>query len=261
MISNQPQRRYYFISFAKSGRTWVRLFLNHYYFFLNPLSVTSRSDNKHSDLIPDIIYTHGNHNATELRLIEKFIKKLKNQNVIFMVRDPRDVFVSYYFQRTKRKKLPFKKYKIDWDIITMGEMIRNNVFGINRIIQYMNKWYLALDLFNRSYLIQYEKIKNDPYHEFKKLIEFIEDDVNIEALNKAIEETNFQKMNENERKRIHTSSVLSSFNSIDKESFKVRKGKVGGYVDYLTDSEIAYANEGMDKLNPDLNKLFLTTVE
>jgi hypothetical protein len=118
-------------------------------------------------------------------------------------------------------------------------------------------WYPALSSFKKYHLVQYEKIRNNPFNEFEKLIEFLEKDVNAQALKRAIEETDFQKMKAEERKGLHGNFELSHSKSNDEESFKVRKGKVGGYIDYLTDSEIAYANGAMDKLHPDLKKLFV----
>ena len=35
----------------------------------------------------------------------------------------------------------------------------------------------------------------------------------------------------------------------DPESFKVRRGKVGGFTDYLNGDDLAYANEAMRKLD------------
>ena len=36
----------------------------------------------------------------------------------------------------------------------------------------------------------------------------------------------------------------------DPESYKVRRGKIGGYVDYLDPSDVEYADQAMSALDP-----------
>ena len=49
----------YLVSFQKSGRTWVRMFLNHYYFNCYPLAITSRKRMFYDKKIPNIVFSHG----------------------------------------------------------------------------------------------------------------------------------------------------------------------------------------------------------
>jgi len=46
-----------------------------------------------------------------------------------------------------------------------------------------------------------------------------------------------------------TSKILQATDVRDPESFKVRRGKVGGYTDYLTGGDLAYAAQAMKKLD------------
>ena len=69
------------LSVAKSGRTWIRSMLNHYYYLLYPLSVTSRNY-QYKDKIPLIYYTHGGKqvpkNSDRKSIIKRIRKALKN---------------------------------------------------------------------------------------------------------------------------------------------------------------------------------------
>lgn len=254
---------FYFVSFPKSGRTWVRLFLNYYFFLCNPFSVTSRDDLSYYRTIPIINYTHGQYKNMDLKKIKANIRRMSNKQVIFMIRDPRDIFISYYFQLTKRKD-PAKRFyaaldlpAIDWKSIPIGELLVHPYFGINWIIQHMNLWYGAVHRFKRSHLIQYEKIKINPEPEFRKIIHFIfPKRINQAALDKAIFETKFNKMKTNEKNRLYTDDQLSPQTWEDEDSYKVRRGKVGGYKDYLSEYEIQYINTAMNRLHPDLKKKF-----
>lgn len=252
-----------FISFPKSGRTWVRLFLNHYFFILNPFSVTSRDDAKYYRTIPIIHYRHGQYKNLDAKKIDAATKRLKNKQVILMIRDPRDIFISYYFQLTKRKDPAKRLYAamslppVDWLSVPIGELLTHPYFGINWIIQHLNLWYGALDSFKRAHLIQYENIMGNPHHEFSDLLAFIlQGDVNRLALDKAVEETRFNKMKENEKNRLHAEVQLTARSTGDEDTFKVRRGKVGGYKDYLSREELQYVSAAMDRLHPELQSRY-----
>jgi hypothetical protein len=46
------------------------------------------------------------------------------------------------------------------------------------------------------------------------------------------------------------SKILQTTDPGDPESFKVRRGKVGGFTDYLKGDDLRYAGEAMRKLDP-----------
>ena len=81
--------------------------------------------------IPYIYMTHDDApNAARPLATNK--SKYRNKKVVFLVRDPRDVVVSYFFQRTKRSRSPVN--------LDMSSFIRDPGYGVNRIIDLMNIW-------------------------------------------------------------------------------------------------------------------------
>ena len=100
----------YVISYPKCGRTWLRVMIAkalalHYKISLetvfDPSDVIKAGCRKAprigfrhdgADLIPD----------PSKKSFKRKYQKYKNKKVIFLVRDPRDVLVSYYFHRTRR---------------------------------------------------------------------------------------------------------------------------------------------------------------
>jgi len=54
-----------------------------------------------------------------------------------------------------------------------------------------------------------------------------------------------------ERENSLNSGRLRPVDIDDAESYKVRKGKVGGYVDYLSDEDIGYLNQKTKTILPD----------
>ena len=71
-----------------------------------------------------------------------------------------------------------------------------------------------------------------------------------EAFSHALEFSRFGNMKKLEAAGAFASKILQPTDVADPESFKVRRGKVGGYTDYLTGDDLAYATEAMRKLDP-----------
>ena len=98
------------ISIPKSGRTWVRTFLNAYFSYKLgrqfSLDLTDRGDTG----VPRIIYSHDRFedrtkgNSWD-RLRRKYLiprRALRKRPIVLLARDPRDAFVSYFIQLTRR---------------------------------------------------------------------------------------------------------------------------------------------------------------
>ena len=104
------------VSFGKSGRTWLRVMLSRFYQVKHGLSPRSLLgfDNLHrkNRAIPKIFFTHDNY-------IKDYTKNRDSKadfygkKVILLVRDPRDVAVSQFFQWKYRMK-PGKKALNDY---------------------------------------------------------------------------------------------------------------------------------------------------
>ena len=103
--------------------------INYYFFNLYPLSVTARNY-EYVNRIPLIRYTHGSFVNTNN--FEKHIKKFNSvyKKKIIMLRDPRDVVVSYYHHRIS-SGMTIKGTRLS-DFLHSEE-------GIKRIVDYMNK--------------------------------------------------------------------------------------------------------------------------
>jgi hypothetical protein len=71
-----------------------------------------------------------------------------------------------------------------------------------------------------------------------------------EAFGHALEFSRFGNMKKLEAAGAFASKILQATNVSDPESFKVRRGKVGGFTDYLLGDDLEYACEAMKKLDP-----------
>jgi hypothetical protein len=67
----------------------------------------------------------------------------------------------------------------------------------------------------------------------------------------ALDFSEFSNMQKLEAAGVFDSKILQPRDIHDPESFKVRRGKIGGYEDYLSTEDRHYAIEALRRLNPD----------
>ncbi len=243
------------VSIPKSGRTWVRTFLCAYYCkrYGHPFSLDPRQCG--DARIPRIIYSHDRFEQRtkadrwdDLRG-KYFIPagERRRAKIILLARDPRDTFVSHYVQLTRRTRETPDQLKQK----EIGEVLRDRRHGIASMIEIMNGWLEEWSGKPNFLLIRYEELQRAPEETFRELLKFLGDaSPDAEAFAHALEFSHFGNMKKMEAAGAFTSKILQATDVGDPESFKVRRGKVGGFTDYLIGDDLAYANEAMTKLDP-----------
>jgi hypothetical protein len=239
-----------FVSFPKSGRTWVRVF---YYAYIARLTGREFSwDAGDFSKYPRLFFTHD---RWEHRLLPgwwNFIRgkhlvppQARRENkIILMVRDPCDVVVSLYFHLLKRPHV-FK-----WTPQPIGEMLRDPKFGLAQVIELMNGWHDEWQGRPNFKLLRYEDCKAEAAREFRGVLEFLGlAPVDDAAFAHALEFSRFENMQAMEAAGKFKEDELSAGNRADKESFKARSGKVGGFREHFNADDIAYATCEMKKLD------------
>lgn len=182
-----------------------------------------------------ITFTHEDSRDASISKLERDKGKYKDKKVIFLARDPRDIMVSAYFEMTRRKGLNFP------DISTF---IRDEVYGIDKLIAYMNIWAENRHVPADFLLVRYEDMQADTCLQLRRVLEFIGlPNISDEIVHKAVEFARFERMKKLETSMVVNTSELLPGDLNDPESFKVRRGKVGGYKDYLDHNDIEYLNE------------------
>jgi len=244
---------FFVVSFPKSGRTWLRVFLAKYFslFFGIPMSLHFVYLSPKRRNIPKITFSHGNVLSAETGAMEKDVKCLANKKIIFMVRDPRDVVVSYFFQQKKRASLFGGASQLGGaeSLSGISDFIRHNILGIDRIIDFMNLWYENRGKAKDMILIKYEDCLSRPREEFGKALDFLGVRTDKNKLDEAVEYSSFENMKKLEERDVLGDDRLRPGDPNDPESFKVRKGKAGGFRDYLSAEDIEYVNGRFKWLN------------
>lgn len=258
-LKDVPKRKnVHIISFPKSGRTWTSFMIGTYLikrYGLNPEQHNIIHELKSiSGQVRDIPILSIHHDGVvhEQRPgeIAKDKSKYSGAKVLFIVRDPRDVVISLFFERSKR--VPARNTDEEPFTGTIDEYLLQDRGSIDTIIEYMNVWYANRSVPESFKVIKYEDLMNDTAHSLKEILEYLEiGELDEEILAQTVFEGRFENM-----RKLETSEKMKGFglkpgNKNDLESYKTRKGKIGGYIDYLDEEQVAYLNRRVkEKLNP-----------
>ena len=243
------------VSIPKSGRTWVRVFLCAYFCKRHGLEFSLQPERYGNAEIPRIIYSHD---VFEQRTKANFwegvrgkylipARELRRAKIVLLARDPRDAFVSLYLQLTHRD--PGTPAEVRRKSVT--EVLRDERFGIRSIIEIMNHWLKEFSGRSNFILIRYESLRAAPENNFRELLLFLSGkEPDAVAFRAALDFSAFENMKKLEAAGAFESKILRAGDVRDPESFKVRRGKVGGYEEYLSAEDQQYAAEALQKLDP-----------
>ena len=173
-------------------------------------------------------------------------RELARAKVILLVRDPRDAFVSLYMQLVHRTCETPQQLKEK----NVGDLMRDRRYGIMSIIKTMNDWFAEFGRRKNFTLLHYESLRASPEQNFRALLATLgEISPDPEAFKHALEFSDFANMQRLEATGVFDSKILRSRDVRNPESFKVRRGKVGGYRDYLSPEDQAFAADALKHLD------------
>jgi len=242
------------ISIPNSGRTWLRTFLCAYFCARCEHPFSLHPETYHDSRIPRIIYTHDLYeHYTKTRWWErvrgKFLvppSEIKRARIILLARDPRDAFVSHYVEMTRRTAETTDQLKSR----AVGDVLRDPIFGIAFIIHTMNEWLKEFACRRDCILVRYEDVHVTPNEQFRRVLAALgETEPHASHFENALEFSRFGNMRKMEASLEYDRQLLQPGDVNDPESYKVRRGKIGGYVDYLDPSDVDYANQAMSALD------------
>lgn len=246
------------VSFGKSGRTWLRVLISRYFArkFGLPEGSLMEFDEFHrvNARIPILFFTHDNY----LKDYAGHDNKLLNyggSRVVLLVRDPRDTAVSQYFQ-WKHRIVPRKKIINNYPSghLEVPDFIMGDAAGIPRIIDFMNAWATDIARFPELMLIKYEDLKADTAGELGRVLRYLGQQPTDEELADAASFSSIENMRKMEREnagKMAANTRLKPADASDPSSFKVRRAKVGGWLDYVSEGQAATIDQMVrDRLDP-----------
>ena len=214
----------FLVSYPKSGNTWLK------FIFASYIKKREVDFNEVHSIVPE--YETQVEELNQLSAHPRIIKSHskftdKFPRVIYIIRDGRDVLVSYYFYLKKTKSVS--------ENTSFTSFLRH----YSQVKLPYGKWgdHVYSWLTNSKHdmkVIFYEDLLRDAFEEAKKVITFSRLTVNDEQLKSAIRYSSFTNLRRLEQKNQHTDKYLS--NTDHKIPF-VRSGKVGGYAEFFTKKE------------------------
>ena len=232
------------VSDAKSGRTWLRVMLSRVYQQRHDLPETAllKLDNLHRRAaeVPRVFFTHDNDLGKYLGTRDPAVC-YAGKKVVLLVRDPRDVAVSMYFQWTHRMAASKKVFSArDRREMTVSEFVLGEGGKIRMSIDFLNRWARALPRMPDVLVLRYEDLRRDPAGRLGEVLAFMGTPARAQELAAAVAYADLEAMRAREaRPGSGTPRRLRPGDQGNRESFKTRRGKIGGYRDYFTDEEVA----------------------
>jgi len=241
---------YVVVSLPKSGRTWLRVMLSRYfqqkYQLPENLVLGFSNFRKQDKRVPRILFTHDHVIRYYTGNLDSK-KDFYNKKVILLVRDPRDVVVSMYHQWSHRadpqKRALYSELSPD-NSVNLFEFAINEHHGIPRNIRFLNSWHNDLGKFDHILVVHYEDLRRSPPETMKQILEFMDEPVSDAEIQDIVSYADFSNMKKREQNQdFKTSSKrLFSQNTDARKTLKTRRGKVGGFIDYMTPEQIVAIN-------------------
>lgn len=206
------------VSYPRSGNTWVRFLI---------ANLVKQDTDEIVDFYSSVKYIPevGRHNSIIESLCRPRLMKSHAPyqsgypNVVYIVRDGRDVYVSFYHHRLHA--LPSNT--------TFGEFLARTDHWPCLWCEHVDSWLLAREK-PRMVVIRYEDLLADTEREILKIASFLGLEPTMEQIRYAIEQSSFENMRrlEVERGRPYKAESPGLF---------VRRGRPGNWKEYFGEEE------------------------
>lgn len=239
------------VSYPRAGRTWLRAVLAHAFEEIvgprsaHPMDTTGWT--RIEQRLPRMILTHGRDNPRRLtpREIPTDISWVRDQRVILLVRDPRDVLLSLYHEATKRSQAMRGR---GWQG-SLAEALRADHGGLRTIVAFYNVWARQRQVPAQMLLVKYEHARADPALETGRLLGWLGLDAAPETVRRIADAASFDSLRRQELSG-RLGYTPKPGMADDPDTLIMRRGVVGAYRDAFTAEDHAYADEvlaGMDE--------------
>lgn len=226
----------FLVGFPKSGNTWIRFLFGNYLSdgkcsFVNSHEIVPGLI-EHPQICnalesPRFISTHFTEQSFEKLVAWYKTKRKAKFKIIFIVRDGRDVAMSYYYHLRKHKKLD-DSAALDQFLIQLNKGEFNPYVSWS---QYNLDWSrLGAQKYDIK-VVTYESLLDDPARVMHDVFAFLKVELNAERLNVAIEASSFDNMQQMEEEE---SDRHFRFKNSNREIKFVRSGSAGGWQKELT---------------------------
>lgn len=238
----------YFISYPKSGRTWVR-FMYLTYLELHFNLIQKNIFDVEEELIHywkpqwihlgtapsegNFFYSIGNVN----------FRHLHGSSCVWITRNIYDTLVSLYHHTCHRSKVQYK--------YSISDFIREPKYGTLKICCFYAAMYNNLYNGNRKILkISYEEMEKDHTSVLLRLLDYVKIKPNNEYIKIAVERSQFENMRELGNSYAYKNTWLAPTDKDNPNSYKVREAKSGSFRKELSEKDIEYIDNVISLILP-----------
>ena len=248
------------IGHPKSGNTWLKVMLSRLYQVRHGLPAsrlinTDELARKHPE-IPRLAASNGYYSYEgvigDALAPDAEDSPLRHKPTLLIARNPCDIAVSWYFQFTRRQSAAkqelinhFIEHPIDRKTIGMWDFVRHSDIGLPSLVEFLNNWEKSLSCLDNSLIIRYEDLRAQPASTLRRVVALMGDEFSDDEIQEAVDFGSFDNLRKLESKGFFHQGGMSLRNPDDPNSFKVRRGKVGGFSDYFEPQEAAELEEYM----------------
>ena len=242
------------IGHPKSGNTWLKVMISRLYQLRYdlPESKLINTDEFARKIpeIPRLAATNGCYSyegeVGKLLSAGAADNPLRHKPVMFLARNPIDIAVSWYHQFTKRQSRAKQElinhsieHPIDRRRVEMWEFVRHSDIGLPFLIDYQNSWARNIADLDRGLLVKYEELRAEPVSTLQRITQHMGEDFSEEEIRQAVEWGSFENLQKLETSGTFKQGGMKLVNANDPSSFKVRRGKVGGYREDFGPAQVA----------------------
>ena len=168
------------------------------------------------------------------------VKLRETARFIYCSRNPKDQAVSYFHHMKTFKDVHYGDKCADMTFSEFFDQIQTK----KDVVEYglwedHNLEWLEQSSKKNILFLTYEDLKEDTEREIKKIAEFLGLSVNEERIVHTVNEGQFEHMKNNDKLNYSWFTGGSDF---------IRKGEVGGWVDYLTEEQSAYFDKPIQRV-------------
>lgn len=215
----------FLVSFPKAGSTWVRYFLCE--ILCQRCNVENSSMDMTNHLMPEFAHKslfspwEFDECARIIKTHQKYNLFFRNKTTALIVRDPRDITVSFYHYATGSKEYNYNG--------TVSEMLRHPSMGLEAFLAHYKSWSERAKL-----ILKYEDVKNAPFEHFSMLLDFYGIQRSEDEIHTAIARSDFSAM---KKAQANSNSLKAEF----KEGHQfVRSGKSAQWKELFSSQDVEY---------------------
>ncbi len=253
-MAKAQRANFLIIGHPKSGNTWLKVMISRLYQLRYDLPESKLiNTDEFARKIPEIprlaatnAYYSYEGEVGKLLAVGAPDNPLRHKPVLFLARNPIDIAVSWYHQFTKRQSRAKQELinhwienPIDRNTVQMWDFVRYSDIGLPSLIEYQNTWVRNVQELEQGLLVKYEELRTEPVPTLLKITRLMGEDFSEEEVRAAVEWGSFDNLQKLETSGTFSQGGMKLVNANDPSTFKVRRGKVGGYRDDFDPQQVA----------------------